>query len=386
MEPIIKSILETDLYKLTMQQAVFHQYPSAMAKYVFKCRNADIKLGFIANKVHEQIKTMKDLSLTKAETNYLEKSMGHFLASDYIQFLKSYRFNPDEVIIEDFAGDLNIMINGSWMSAILWEVPLLAIVNQVYFEETTNFDSIRETGEIRLRNKLDKIYPYPRFTLTDFGTRRRYSADWQRWVVEHTKKTCPQFVGTSNVKLAMDLDTKAIGTCAHEWFSAHLALVDKYEEAQKRALHVWLQEYNTQLGHALSDTFTTDAFLRDFREVLARSYQGVRHDSGNPIEFGYKIIDHYKKLGIDPKTKSIVFSDGLDIPKALEIYSEFTGLIGLGFGVGTNLTNDMGVEPLNIVIKLVECNGHPVVKLSDNVTKAIGDKQVIESVKKAYGL
>jgi nicotinate phosphoribosyltransferase len=245
---------------------------------------------------------------------------------------------------------------------------------------------LRFEGENRLRNKIDIIRQYPRFTLTDFGTRRRYSARWQRYVVETLKQTCPQLVGTSNVKLALDLGIKPIGTVAHEFFSAHLALVDNIVEAQKRALHVWLQEYDNNLGHALTDTFTTDAFFRDFGVVLSNAFQGVRHDSGDPIEFGYKAIAHYKKMGIDPKTKSIVFSDGLDIPKAIEIYKEFAGLIGLGFGVGTNLTNDLGVTPLNIVIKLVECNGRPVVKLSDNPGKAIGDKGTIDKVKKAFGV
>jgi nicotinate phosphoribosyltransferase len=179
---------------------------------------------------------------------------------------------------------------------------------------------------------------------------------------------------------------KAIGTVAHEWFSAHLALVDNLRTAQKRAMHVWQQEYGTDLGTMLSDTFTTKAFFRDFDVVLASAASGVRHDSGDPIQFGYNVIAHYKKLGIDPRTKLIVFSDSLDIPNTVKIYKEFVGKVGVSFGIGTNLSNDLSSTPLNIVIKLVECNGKPVVKLSDNPTKAIGNPEMIEKVKKAYGV
>jgi len=383
MRQIITSILDTDFYKITMGQCVFHQYPNATVKYVFKCRNKDVKLGYLAPEVANQVEMMKSLHLTQQEKNYLAEFT--FMRPDYLNFLEAHRFNSSEVDAYNDNGDLSIVIRGNWASTIFWEVPLLAIVNQLYFESTTDFDEIRGDGECNLMEKIDLIKEYPRFTLTDFGTRRRYSAEWQKTVVETLKNDCPQLVGTSNIKLAMDLRIKPIGTVAHDFFSAHLGLVDNIAEAQRRALHVWLQEYDTQLGHALTDTFTTRAFFRDFRTVLANAFQGVRHDSGDPIEFGYNVINHYKNLGIDPRVKSIVFSDGLDMPKAIEIYKEFTGLIGLGFGVGTSLTNDLGVTPLNIVIKLVECNGKPVVKLSDNPSKAIGDPKMIEMVKEAYG-
>ncbi len=384
MNQIITSILDSDLYKFTMQQYVFHQYPNVKVRYKFVCRNKDVKLGFLAAKVQEQVNSMKALALTLEASRFL--STMNFLRSDYIDFLRGYRFNPDEVIIEgDEGADLKIEIGGDWKNTILWEVPLLAIVNQLYFEATTDFEKIQSEGKTRLDTKIRQILEFPRFTFTDFGTRRRYSADWQKYILQTFKTYCSQnLVGTSNVQLAMDLGLKAIGTMAHEIFSAGLALVDRYEESQKRTLYTWLQEYNTDLGHALTDTFTTDAFFRDFKYILANSYQGVRHDSGDAIEFGHKVIEHYKKLSIDPRMKSIVFSDGLTIPKALEIYKEFTGLIGLGFGIGTSLTNDLGVDALNIVIKLVECNDQPVCKLSDNITKAIGDEKVIEEVRKAY--
>jgi nicotinate phosphoribosyltransferase len=384
-KPIIDSILDTDLYKLTMQQCVFNQYPNATARYTFKCRNEDIELGFLIPKISSQIEAMSSLSLTGKEKEYLSKLS--FMKPDYLDYLASYRFNPSQVDLRgDPDGDLYIDITGPWLETILFEVPLLAIVNQLYFEEISDFREIRDAGERNLKDKINLICQYPRFQFADFGTRRRYSADWQRHVVKTLHDYCPQLIGTSNVKLAMDLGIKAIGTMAHEFISAHIALVDNIREAQKRAFYVWLQEYGTNLGIALTDTFTTKAFYQDFGVILANGFSGVRQDSGDVMEFGHKMIEHYKKLGIDPRTKSIVFSDGLDVPKAIQIYKEFTGLVGVSFGIGTNLTNNLGPKPLNVVIKMVECNGKPVVKLSDNVTKAIGDSNVINSLKTAYNL
>jgi nicotinate phosphoribosyltransferase len=385
MEPIINSILDTDLYKLTQQQAVFHQYPNATVEYVFKCRNEGVKLGFLADQIQNEVNAMMGISLTELEEDYCKESLP-FLTHDYIDYLKEYKFNPWDLTILDVDGDLDIRIKGLWASVILWEVPLLAIVNQLYFQETTDFKSVKGEGDRRLRDKMNLIRQYPTLTIAEFGTRRRYSGEWQKYVLKELVKNRPQVVGTSNVKLAMDLNIKAIGTVAHEWFSCHLTLVDNLEMAQKRAMHVWQQEYGTSLGIMLSDTFTVDAFFNDFDVVLAKAFSGVRHDSGCPFVFGEKTIAHYNKLGIDPKTKTIVFSDSLDVLKTIEIYKRFVGRIGVSFGIGTFLSNDMGCTPLNIVIKAIECNGKPVVKLSDNPSKAIGDKDMIEQVKKAYGV
>ena len=225
---------------------------------------------------------------------------------------------------------------------------------------------------------------HPRLMLAEFGTRRRYSREWQEYVFG-VLNDLPNVVGTSNVRLAMDNDTKPIGTMAHEYLCAHLGLVDNLGTAQKRALHVWLQEYGTNLGVALTDTFTTPAFFKDFGHVLANAFSGVRHDSGDPIKFGIDTIAHYESLGIDPRTKTIVFSDGLDIPEAIRIFETFTGLIGISFGVGTNLTNDLGPKALNIVIKLIECDDTYCVKLSDNPGKAIGNAKQIDNVREIYG-
>ena len=384
MKPIIDSILQTDLYKMTMGQCVFHQYQNATVAYTFICRNKGVKLGFLADQIKEQIDSMKDLSLARYEKDYLGTLS--FMSHDYLNHLENFRFNPAQIECIDVKGDLVLNIKGKWFETILWEVPILAIVNQLYFEATSEFKTIEGEGNRRLRDKINLIRQHPRFIFADFGTRRRYSADWQRHVVETFHANCPQLIGTSNVKLAMECGIKPIGTMAHEWPSAHIALVDNIREAQKRAFYVWLQEYGSDLGIALTDTFTTKAFYKDFDRTLANGFSGVRQDSGDAITFGREMINHYKKINIDPRTKSIVFSDGLDVPKAIEIYKEFTGLVGLSFGIGTSITNDLGCDPLNIVIKLVECNGRPVVKISDNITKAIGDKDVINKIKIAYDI
>ena len=307
-----------------------------------------------------------------------------FLTEDYIEFLSNYRFNPQEVTVEDVDGELQIEINGPWRTTILWEVPILAIVNELYFQETSDFKSIEGEGIRRLKDKMNLIRQYPTLAISEFGTRRRYSWEHQKYVTTDLIRNCPQVQGTSNVKLSMDLDIRCDGTMAHEYISAHIALVDSMKTAQKRALHVWLQEYGTDLGIALTDTFTTPAFFRDFDVVLARAFRGVRHDSGDPIKFGRDVIAHYQKLGIDPRTKTIIFSDGLDVPEAIRIYKEFVGKIGVAFGIGTNLTNDLGVTPLNIVIKLIMCNGKHVVKLSDDEGKGMGDFETREIAKREF--
>jgi len=384
MEPIIESILDDDLYKFSMQQAIFHQYPNAEVAYEFKCRNEDVKLGFLADDVQAEVEALGKLEVEDAEVSYL-KSLG-FFKNDYLQYLLRYRYNPEQVVIRNWKDQLEVDIEGPWLETILWEVKLLAIINELYFRETSDFRSVEGEGNRRLRDKINLIRPFLTLLFAEFGTRRRRSREWQEHVVTEMHQNLPQMIGTSNVHLAHLLMLKPIGTQAHEWFSAHLALVDNLREAQKRALYVWLQEYGTDLGIALTDTFTSDAFFEDFNIVLAREFAGVRHDSGDPVRFGERVINHYQKFGIDPRTKSLIFSDGLDIPKAIDLYKRFVGRIGVSFGIGTNLTNDLGPTPLNIVIKLIQCNGIPVVKLSDNPTKAIGDPAMIKNVKEEYGV
>jgi nicotinate phosphoribosyltransferase len=381
---IITSLLDTDLYKLTQQQAVFHQYPNATVKYEFVCRNSNVKLGFLAENIKNEINQWKDISLIAQERAFLER-MAPFLKRDYLDYLEKFRFNPDYVTISDIDGQLKIEINGPWVETILFEVPLLSTVNELYFEKTTSFANLKEEAISRLESKISLIKEYPRLIISEFGTRRRYSKEWQHFVFSELANLS-QVIGTSNVNLASLFKTKAIGTVAHEFFSAHLALVDNIRQAQKRALHVWQQEYDNDLSIVLTDTFTTAAFFEDFDKTLSNTYAGVRHDSGDPIKFGWAMLSHYGSKGIDARTKKIIFSDNLNVPKAIEIYKTFSGLIEVSFGIGTNLVNDMGVDPLNIVIKLTKCNGKDVVKLSDNPGKHMGNPDVINKIKEAYNL
>lgn len=384
-EPIITSRIDTDYYKLSMGQLVYHQYPNVQVKYEFRCRNKGVKLGFLRGQVRDQIDMLGDLRLTGSEESWMRNNLP-CLTYDYIDYIKNTRMNPEHVGVREKDGDLEIYTNGLWAEDIPFEVPILSIVNELYFRHISPMSNeLTNEGLKRLNWKIKKLAKHPRITMAEFGTRRRFSKSWQNFVFGRLVDDCPNVVGTSNVSLAHRFHKKAIGTMAHEYISAHLALVERLGVAQKRAMHIWLQEYGTNLGIALTDTFTTDAFLRDFDVVLAREFSGVRHDSGDPIEYGHKIIAHYKKLGIDPRTKVIVFSDGLDIPTAIKIFETFTGLIGISFGIGTNLTNDLGVTPLNIVMKLLECNGVPVVKLSDDAGKAIGDPDMIRQTRMAYG-
>lgn len=379
---IITSLLDTDFYKFSMMQAVNNQYPTAGAEYKFVCRNKDIKLGFLKEEVKKEINSIHT-SLQKEERDFLANKT--LLNKDFCYSDVFNAMEQREICVYG-SDDLTINICGQWNNTILWEVPILSIVNELYFRHTTNFEDIRKEGEKRLKDKVDMLKDYPDIKIFEFGTRRRYSKQWQEYVIKYLVENCKNLKGTSNIYFAKKFGINPVGTVAHEWFSAHINLVDRIENAQKRALYVWLQEYKGSLDIALTDTFTSDAFFQDFDSVLSNTYSGLRQDSGCPFEFGEKAIKHYENMGIDPNTKVIIFSDSLDIPKVIEIYKYFKDKIMVSFGVGTNLTNDLGIKSLNIVIKLVKLNGRPVVKLSDNPEKAIGDKGLINKIRKIYGV
>jgi nicotinate phosphoribosyltransferase len=387
MEQIITSILDLDLYKLSMLQAFHNQYPTATGRWEFKCRNTDVKLGFLKDQVREQLDMMKGLHLDLKDKIKLE-AKAPFLSYEFLSwFNRDFRLNPDLVTVSEKDGDLVIIAEGFLVDINIFEVFILSIVNELYFEdqmEDLDYGTIEEVGMMRLDEKIEMLKEFPNLVFAEFGTRRRFSKEWQDKVVGRLAKECPNAIGTSNVLLALKHDLKAIGTVAHEFSMAHLGLVDRIDQAQSRALHVWRQEYGDQLGIALSDTFTTDAFLRDFDFSVARAYDGVRHDSGDAIEFGHKMINHYKSIGIDPRRKSIIFSDGLTTEKAIKIWKEFAGLINISFGIGTHFSNDVGLDTLNIVMKLLVCNDIPCVKISDEPGKAMGDPDMIEKVKRAY--
>ncbi len=412
---IIDSILDNDLYKFTMQQVIFHQYynPNALLKqvrYEFVCRDQNVDLLPIKHALVQEIKAMDIVRLTPDEYVWLSNhpKLKRIFKPDYLEYLMGFRFRSDMVRVYEENGKLKLKIDGPWIDTILYEVPLLAIISELYAKYMcdADIDFLYDRGiEGLIRQGVyDLETPLVNHKkVTEFGTRRRFSKHFQNLIWEY--HNYPQvgigypnnfFSGTSNLLIAKTFGADPIGTMAHEFISGHLGLVNRnIGYAQKKALYSWLIEYGKELGIALSDTFTSKAFFDDFDDILANGYSGVRHDSGDPYRFGLDVIAHYKKLGIDPQSKIIVFSDGLDYDTANDLYLKFRGLINVSFGIGTSLTNPFkGVgcrdgklyNPLNIVIKLIECNGTKVCKLSDVPTKAIGDPNMIAAVKKHYGI
>jgi nicotinate phosphoribosyltransferase len=309
------------------------------------------------------------------------------MKSDFIDFLRCFKFNPNYVTIDTKNG-FDLRIKGPWLHTILFEVPVLAIVNEVYFKRTSNYKECEAEGMKRLREKVKLLdaSPYD-FKFAEFGTRRRYSMPWQQqvlWNNQYLKNRC---VGTSNVMFAKQFNMKPIGTMAHEWIQAGQAMDVRLVHSQKFMLDAWMKEYRGDLGIALTDTISLDVFLKEFDLFFAKLFDGLRHDSGCPYTFGEKVIARYKELGIDPKTKTAVWTDSLDIPKAIDIHNQFIGRIKTSFGIGTNLTNDLGPEPINIVIKMVRCNNQPVAKLSDNPKKNMcEDQKYVEYLKSVFGV
>lgn len=388
---IIESLLDVDLYKFSMQQAVLHQFPSAHARFKFKCRNSDVRFNKQhADRILWQTSNLCDLKFTQEELDYLKGI--YFLKPDYIDFLRGFKPNPKYIDISlNNDGELGIIIEGPWVQTILFETAILSIVNEVYFNEGSTPQSRVADCSEGSRRFFDKInviknYHNPNFKFSEFGARRRYSRSWHDSVVKELSEKLPNnFIGTSDVYFARKYGVKPIGTMAHEWIQAGQALTN-IQDSQKFMLQKWADEYRGELGIALSDTLGLDTFLRDFDSYFAKLFDGVRHDSGDPIAAGEKVIKHYEKLRIDPRTKTIIFSDGLDIPKAIELYKHFKGRIKVSFGIGTNLTNDMGHEPLNIVIKMVSCNGQPVAKISDNNGKGMcEDENYLKMLKSILG-
>lgn len=388
---IITSLLDTDLYKLTMMQTVMHRYPEAIVEHLFHCRNKDVDLRPLMPKIREQIDALCELTFFDSELDYLRRRLP-FLKRDFIQFLKVFKFDRSQIQIHETESGIDIRTYGPWWQTILYEIYVLSIVNELYFQEKTKdmtkrelFD-VKEEGFRRLNEKLDLVKNVDGFVFTDFGTRRRFSKEWQYEVVDYCKKVVPErLFGTSNIYLARELDLTPIGTMAHEYLQAFQAFNFQLVDSQKAALETWVQEYRGDLGIALTDVIGIDAFLKDFDLYFAKLFDGVRHDSGDPVVWGEKVIEHYNKLDIDPKSKLLVFSDGLTFPKALGLYNHFQGRIKTSFGIGTNLTNDVGFTPLNIVMKMVRCNGKPVAKISDSPGKGMCEDDVyVEYLKKVY--
>lgn len=388
--PILTTLLDTDAYKLHMQQAVFHRYYDVTVAAEFRCRGDDM-LGIYADEINEQIASMASLVLSDDEFAYL--SGLPFFKADYLSWLRTFRYDPRQVSVRNHHGKLDIRISGPWREVIMWEVPLLALISEVVHRHRSPLVTPQMAVD-KLKSKLVQFadltadLDMSRFRLMDFGTRRRFSYDVQLAIVSTLKQDFPWLVGSSNYEVARQLGIAPVGTQAHEWFQAHQQISPVLANSQRAALQAWLEEYPDQLGIALTDCITMDAFLRDFGRGFATAYQGLRHDSGDPFEWGEKAIAHYQQLELDPQSKTLVFSDNLDLDKAVALYRQFGQRINVIFGIGTRLTCDIPeVKPLNIVIKLVECNGKPVAKLSDSPGKTIcQDKAFVRALRKAFDL
>ncbi|WP_461536488.1 nicotinate phosphoribosyltransferase [Spongorhabdus nitratireducens] len=372
-KPMIPSLLDTDFYKFSMQQAMFHRYRDVHVKAEFRCRTPH-DLRIIQNELQAQIEMLGELRFSSGEIDYL-RSLGHF-REDYLSYLADFRLDPRAVVIDEEAGRMTLVVEGLWSDVTHFEIYLLALISELY----SRYDEHHQLAEGRARLQ-DKVEWLQRqlatpgmegFQFADFGTRRRAGLDWHREVME-TLQQCSEtaLVGTSNVMFAREMGLKPVGTMAHEWVQGHQALTHDLRSSQRVALNVWLEEYGGDLGIALTDTIGLDAFLQDFDINLANRYSGVRHDSGDPIFWGQRVLEHYRKLDIDPREKSLVFSDGLNFDKAAELYRCFHQDTRLMFGIGTWITNDFGLRPPNIVIKIVEVNGQPVAKLSDAPGKTL---------------
>ena len=385
---IIKSMLDNDLYKFTMMQAVLHQFPSIEVEYKFKCRTEGINFVPHIFKIIDEVDALcRNLRFTRAELDYL--SGLRFIKPDFVQFLKLFKFERNYVHVGiGLDGELDIRIKGPWLHTILFEVPILAIVSEIYSKD--RHDGKYIDADQRLTEKVNfarkEVGADSSFKLAEFGTRRREGLDWQFQVVADLRTNLRNnFVGTSNVLLAKEFDITPIGTMAHEWIQAHQGLDWRLIDSQKMAFENWAREYRGDLGIALSDTIGVDAFLRDFDMFFAKLFDGTRQDSGDPYEYAHKIITHYESMNIDPKTKTIVFSDGLTMEKAIRLWKTFKDRIGVSFGIGTHLTNDFGYKPLSIVMKMVKCDEEPVAKLSDSPGKGMcEDPKYLDYLKSVF--
>jgi nicotinate phosphoribosyltransferase len=398
---IITSLLDTDLYKFTMMQVVLHQFPGAQVEYRFKCRNADVDpvtgqatraLAPLVNEIRDEIRSLCSLHFHDAELAYLQSL--RFIKSDFVDFLGLFKLNEKYITVTPLpSGDIDILIRGPWLHTILFEIPVLAIVNEVYFRNTQSLPNLME-GRQRLEQKIEQLRgpSLSDLKIADYGTRRRFSKAWHEEVLRvlvarlgtaqspgKVAGTAGQLAGTSNVLFAMKLGLTPLGTMAHEYLQACQALGPRLRDSQIYAFESWAKEYRGDLGIALSDVYGMSAFLRDYDLYFCKLFDGARHDSGDPFHWGERMLDHYSRNRVDPRTKTLIFSDALTVPRIIELYQQFKGRAQLAFGIGTNLTNDLGDPPdhvpLQIVIKMTRCNGQPVAKLSDAPAKNMCDDE-----------
>lgn len=380
---MIQSFLDNDLYKFTMQQAVHMLYPRTQVEYEFTNRGKTPFPDGFASRLKTQVQKMASLSLSKEQKTYLEDTC-YFLTPVYLDFLETYTYDPGEVSVHQDKGNFSLLVKGPWYRTMLWEVPLMALISETFFSMTAPCTLPLEKTKAINKSKA-AILAENNVRFADFGTRRRFSsATHNMLIADILSNKNNTLIGTSNVHIAKKFNIKPIGTMAHEWVMFHAVLVG-YKMANTLAKDAWIKVFKGDLGIVLTDTYTTDVFLSSFDTYNAKLFDGVRHDSGDPIAFINKVIHHYKKHHVDPTTKTIVFSDGLNIDKAVAIHNECKGKIRDSYGIGTNLTNDVGETPLNIVIKLSRCKTGPgkpwqhAVKLSDDKGKNTGNPSEVKT-------
>ena len=377
MDQIITSLLETDFYKFSMGQAIYHQFSDYKTTWTFKCRNKGVRFTHeMVNEIKNQIKAYCNLRFTEDELAYLDSVK--WIKGSYVDFLRLWQPRYEDFEISDNSQcGLTIETKGTWLNTSMYEIPVLAIVNEVYFRMNSvySYDELLNSFKERLEDKYNKLHRgfWYAGIFSEFGLRRRLSGEAQELVIEKfshlndTMHCASKFVGTSNVYLAKKFSVTPVGTMAHEWIMCTGQGNHKHNPAYSNwyALNAWIKEYGVLNGTALTDTITTDCFLKDFQLTYATLFSGVRHDSGDPIVWGEKMIDHYKSLGIDPMSKTLLFSDSLNFEQADKIFRYFNGRAKVAFGIGTYLSNDTCMEPLNIVMKVTACNGCDVAKISD---------------------
>ena len=389
---IIQSVLDTDLYKFTTSYAYSKLYPRAYGQFRFIDRSKTIYPQGFADELKKELQEMTKLALTKDEANFLSRELP-YLPPTYIDFVRGFRFDPEEVQVEqDAEGHLSIVAEGLLYRVTLWETPLLALVSELYYK-MLGAEPDMEYTERTIINKARKLAEHG-ITFSMFGMRRRFSAAIEDRVTELLKEHAAGYLfGTSNVYYAYKHGLRVSGTHPHEWIQFHGAMFG-YKMANYMAMEDWINVYDGDLGTVLTDTYTTDVFMRNFSKKHAMLFTSLRHDSGDPLQFTEKVIARYRELRVDPTIKYIISSDGLDPERAIEIANYCKGHIGASFGIGTNFSNDVGngIRPMNIVMKLWKCKmtekerWHPCVKLSDVDGKHTGEPEEIELAQRTLGL
>lgn len=383
-ERTVQSILDTDLYVLNMMSAIMHQCADFATEGKFKLIvRSEVDLRPYMTEIRDELNKLDKLALTDDQMRFLEKDAS-WLKKDFLEYLRLFRFNPKFLHMSAGGKQLEIEAHGPILSTTPFEMPVLSTISEVYNRNVNGHiqhEDLRKSVMSKINYVKQRIAQDPEgmkgFKFADFGTRRRFSFESQRLLVDYMSTMLPDhFVGTSNVHLAKEYKVTPIGTMAHLWQMLWQQSGCRVENSVEASLEAWVKEFRGDLGYALTDTLTFDHFLKKFDKYFGMLYTGLRHDSGCPYEFGEKAIAHYEKLGIDPKSKVLIFSDGLTLESAIDIYYHFKDRIQLSFGIGTFLTNNIeGVDPLSIVMKLVRVNGEPVAKISDTPAKALCEEQ-----------